>query len=111
MRLFNWIEEYKKRPILTNEEMLTAVEKLEHGYWPWLIFALALHVFGLCAMFMGCFLSTRLLIVGGIVALDGSILMGTLKVVAHIRLQGIRIMLQSENRMAADLRRLDAAEL
>lgn len=111
MRWFNWSEEYRQRPILTSEEMLAAVEKLEHGYWPWLLFALTLHMLGFCLMLVGCFLSTRTLIVGGILALDGAILNGTLKVVAHVRLQGLRTMLQAENRMQAELRQADAVEL
>jgi hypothetical protein len=111
MRWFNWSEEYKRRPIMTSEEMLAAVEKLEQGYWPWLLFALTLHVLGFCLMLAGCFRSTQMLIVGGILALDGAILNGTLKIVAHVRLQGLRIMLQTENRMQAEMRRADALDL
>lgn len=111
MSWFHWSESYRQRPIMTSEEILTAVEKLEHGYWPWLFFALTLHVLGFCLMLAGCFLSTRMLVVGGVLAMDGAILNGTLKIVAHVRLQGLRIMLQAENRMQAEIRRADALDL
>lgn len=111
MRWFNWSEAYRQRPVMTGGEMLEAVEKFEHGYWPWLILAVVLHVFGLCLMLAGCFLDTRLLVVGGVMALDGSILNCTLKVVAHTRLQGLQIMMQTENRIQQELRRVDAMEL
>lgn len=111
MRWFNWSEECRKRPVITSEEMLAAVEKLEHSYWSWLFFGFALHTLGFCLMFAGCFLSIEMLIVGGILALDGAIMNGTSKIVAHVRLQGLRIMLQTENRLSAELRRADAVEL
>lgn len=111
MRWLNWSEEFRQRPIMTSEEIVAVVEKLEHAYWPWLFFSVMLHVFGLCLMLAGCFLNTPVLVVGGILALEGYILNCTLKVVAHVRLQGLRIMLQAENRMQAELRRADAMEL
>jgi hypothetical protein len=43
--------------------------------------------------------------------MGGAILNGTLKIIAHVRLQGLRIMLQTENRIQAEMRRADALDL
>lgn len=111
MRWFNWMEAYRQKPLFTENDILAAVDKLEHAYWPWLIFALTLHTLGFTLMVAGFFLSTRVLIAGGILVLDSSILIATLKIVAHVRLQGLWGMWQAENRLKAELRRIDASEL
>ena len=111
MGWFNWCDEYRRRPVVSSEELLAAVEKVERQYWPWLVFGTAVHLLGLYVMAASAWSSTNGLIVGAFLALDGSILVATLKIVAHIRLQGLRIMLQTENRIQQELRQMDATEL
>ena len=109
MRLVNWAQSFKEQP--TCEHILDKVAGLERAYWVWLIVSSILTLFGIFVILIAPSHDLKQHALGIFLALDGSISIMLLKIWVHVRLAMYRILWDSQNRMAAELRRSEAQDL
>ena len=109
MRLFNWAESFKETP--TCEDILNKVQKTETVFWIWLLLSVIFLVLGITIVLVAPADSFKLHCIGLFLAIDGCINVALLKIWAHIRLAMYRILWDRENRIKAEMNKLDAEDL
>lgn len=109
MHIFNWAQAFKQQR--TFEDIPSNVQKTEIGYWIWLMICILWGFLGMLIILIAPQNSLKAHFWGLLLILEGSFLWAVIKIVAHIRLAMYWILWDSQNRIAAELRQSQAADL
>jgi hypothetical protein len=109
MRLFNWAETF--RDTRTLEDIPALVQKLETQYWLWMAFSILVFLFGFAILVFAPSGDIKSQLIGLFIAVDGGFYWAVIKIWVHIRLATYRVIWDSQNRAAEEMRKLEAADL
>jgi hypothetical protein len=109
MRLFNWAESFKEQP--TCEDILKRVTKTEIMYWIFLALSVFVTLWGINTIISAPENGLKQHVMGLFLALVGIINVAVIKLWAHIRLTMYFIIWDRKNRIEAEIRKSEAADL
>ncbi len=109
MRFFNWAEGFKEQP--TCEDILKRVRKVEIKYWIYLALSIALTLWGLGIIENAPENNLKAHINGLILVVGGFLGIALIKLWAHIILTTYMIIWDRINRIEAEIRKSEAADL
>jgi hypothetical protein len=109
MRFFNWAEGFEKTP--TCEDILKRVTKTEITYWIFLALSVFIALWGINTIISAPENSLKQHAMGLFLALTGIINVAVMKLWAHIRLTMYFIIWDRKNRIDAEIRKSEAADL
>lgn len=109
MRFFNWAESFKEQP--TCEDILKRVTKAEIKYWIFLVLSIAITLWGINIVTNAPENNPKEYTIGLILAIAGLINIALIKLWAHIILTTYFIIWDSKNRIEAEMRKSEAADL
>ena len=109
MRFFNWAESFKEQP--TCEDILKKIQKIEIIYWISLLLAVFISVLGLLIMLLTPANNLKALFLGLFLGTNGLIQIAMVEIWVHIKLSMYRIIWDQENRLEAEINKLEAADL
>lgn len=107
MRIFGWAQAFNENQ--TIEDIPSRVHKMEVAYWVWLLLTFLGSVVGL--IMLGVASSLKVQLFGLFFALEGVTLICLIKIWAHVRLTQYWIIWDSRNRLDAEMRKSEAADL
>jgi hypothetical protein len=109
MRLFNWAETFEKTP--TCDNILKKVRRTEVLYWIYMILSVGVTLWGLDIIRNAPEDSIKEHAMGLFLALAGIVYVAIVKIWAHIRLHTYFLIWESKNRIEAEIRKSEAADL
>ena len=109
MRLFNWAESFKEQP--TCGDILKKVRKAEIKYWIFLVLSVAIAIWGLNIVITAPENDMKRHTIGLILTIAGLINIALMKLWAHIILTTYYLIWDSKNRIEAEIRKSEAADL
>jgi uncharacterized Tic20 family protein len=109
MRLFNWAENFKEQP--TCEDIPKKVRNAEIKYWIFLVISIALTIAGINMVIAAPENSIKQHTIGLILTIAGLINIALMKLWAHIILTTYYLIWDSKNRVDAEIRKSQAADL
>ena len=109
MRFFNWAESFKETP--TCEDILKKVRNIEIQYWIYLLLSVIIALWGVLVVLCAPANNLKLLLIGLFLAIDGCLQITLIKIWAHIKLSMYWIIWDRNNRIEAELTKLEAQDL
>jgi hypothetical protein len=109
MRFFNWAESFKETP--TCEDILKKVRMIEIAYWIFLLLSIIIAVWGVMIIILAPADNLKALFLGLFLAIDGCLQISLIKIWAHIKLSMFRIIWDRNNKIEAEINRLEAQDL
>ena len=109
MRFFNWAEIFEETP--TCDHILKRVRKTEILYWIFLVLSVCLALWGYNIINNAPENSLKQHAIGLLLAIVGIINVAVIKLWAHIRLTMYFIIWDRENRIKAEINKLEAKDL
>ena len=109
MRFFNWAENFKEQP--TCEDILKRVKKTEIKYWIFLIISVVIALWGINIITNASQNDIKQIAIGLVLTVAGLINIALMKLWAHIMLTMYFIIWDSKNRIEAEIRKSEAADL
>jgi len=109
MRFFNWAESFKETP--TCEDILKKVRTIEIMYWIFLLLSIIIAVWGVMIIILAPADNLKALFLGLFLAIDGCLQVSLIKIWAHIKLSMFRIIWDRNNKIEAEINKLEAQDL
>ncbi len=109
MSFFNWAERFKETP--TCDDILKRVRKTEILYWFWLVLSVCLAVWGYSILNNAPEDNLKRHAIGLLLAIVGIVNVAVIKLWAHIMLTMYFIIWDRENRIEAEINKLEAEDL
>jgi hypothetical protein len=109
MRFFNWAETFKEQP--TCEDILKKVRKAEIKYWIFLVISVAVAIEGINMVIAAPENNIKRHTIGLILVIAGLINIALMKLWAHIILTTYYLIWDNKNRVEAEIRKSEAADL
>ena len=109
LKFVNWAQAFKETP--TCDDILKRVRTVEIYYWIFLVLSCIVAVWGIMIMILVPANNIKALLLGLFLAIDGSIQIALIKIWAHIKLSMFRIMWDSQNRLEAEMNKMEAKDL
>jgi len=109
MRLFNWAEKFKETP--TCDDILKRVRKTEILYWICLVLSICIAIWGYNILNNAPENSLKQHAIGLLLATVGIVNVAVIKLWAHIMLTMYFIIWDRENRLKAEINKLEAQDL
>lgn len=106
---FNWSKNFKEQP--TCEDILKKVKKTEILYWIWMLISVVLTLVGISMIIQSPANDTKQLIMGLFTGVVGMILIVYMKLWLQIQLSMYFTIWDSNNRIEAEIRKSEAADL
>jgi len=109
MRFFNWAKIFEETP--TCEDILKKVGKLEKQYWIWLAITVFIAVSGFNRIQHASNDNIKQIAIGVCLVIVGIVNVAVIKLWAHIKLTMYFIIWDRENRIKAEINKLEAQDL
>ena len=106
---FNWAKSFKEQP--TCEDILKKVKKTEIKYWIFLIISVVIALWGINIITNASQNDIKQIAIGLVLTVAGLINIALMKLWAHIMLTMYFIIWDSKNRIEAEIRKSEAADL
>lgn len=109
MRLFNWAKAFEEKP--TCEDILRSVRRIEITYWVYMVILVVISLNGI-GMFMDAPEGDlKKHILGLFIAMVGLVYIAVIKIWANVKLSMLYTMWDSQNRLKAEIAKLESADL
>ena len=109
MRFLNWAKSFEEQP--TCEDIPNKIQKIEILYWIFILLSVAIALWGVLIIILVPASDIKALFLGLFLAIDGTIQITLIKIWAHIKLSMFRIIWDSKNRIEAEIKKSEAADI